>query len=80
MRGCIALAELAEKQGRLEPTVHVHEVPSGREIATVIHDRVPLNRRLGATLNGGGSGFTPDGKYLITSNSFNVKIWQVDGN
>ena len=65
------------EDAHLEPTMHIHEVPSGREIATVIHDRVPVNQRLGGSLSGSNSGFTPDGKYLITSNSFNVKIWQV---
>ena len=64
----------------LEPTMHIHEVPSGREIATVIHDQISSNQRLGGSLNGSNSGFTPDGKYLITSNSFNVKIWEVERN
>jgi hypothetical protein len=64
----------------LEPTMHIHEVPSGREIATIIHERVSVNQRLGGGLKGSGSGFTPNGKYLVTSNNFNTRIWQVDRN
>jgi hypothetical protein len=60
----------------LEPAMHIHEIPSGREVTSVVHDRVSVNQRLGGRLDGRLSGFTPDGKYLITSNSYKVKIWQ----
>jgi len=74
------LAELADsKSVDLEPTVHVYDVPSAREVATVVHDRVPRSQRLRATLNGSGFGFTPDGRYFIPSSNNKVKIWQLDG-
>jgi WD40 repeat protein len=73
----LAIAELAEVGDALEPTVRVYEVPSGREVSSIIHDRVPRNRRLGATLHGSAFGFTPDGKYFITANSYKIKIWEI---
>jgi len=75
----LAIATLDGKDGYLEPGMRIHEVASGREITSVVHDRIPSEQRLAGSLNGSGSGFTPDGKYLITSNSLNVKIWQVTG-
>jgi hypothetical protein len=73
----LAVADLVEVGNDLEPTVHLYEVPSGREIGTAVHDRVSRTRRLGATLHGSALGFTDDGKYLVTGNSYKVKIWQM---
>jgi hypothetical protein len=71
------IADLIEAGNDLEPTAHVYEVPSGSQIATVVHDRVARSRRLGATLHG-PFGFTADGRYLITANSYKVKIWEME--
>jgi hypothetical protein len=61
--------------GGLEPALHIHEVPSGREVTRVVHAMVTRDQRLRGHLDGRRSGFTPDGRYLITSNSYDVKIW-----
>lgn len=64
------------RSGWIEPTVRLFEVPSGRLVAEVVHDRLPGNRRLSASL-AGGVDFTPDGRYLITSANGSVKIWRL---
>jgi WD40 repeat protein len=74
----LALGETVQnKAGQSEPTVHVYEVPSGREVARFVHDRVPWKNRVNAYLVNGLE-FTPDGRYLITSANNKVKIWQVE--
>lgn len=76
----IAIAELGEAGNNLESTVHVHEIPSGRKLGTLVHDRVARSRRLGATMNASPFGFTDDGKYFVTANSYKIKIWQIELN
>ena len=74
----LAVAELAEVGNDLEAMVHMYQVPSGREVATGVHDRVARSRRLGATMHGSTFGFTEDGKYFVTGNSYKVRIWQIE--
>jgi len=74
----LAVAELAEVGNDLEAMVHMYQVPSGREVATVVHDRVARSRRLGATMHGSTFGFTEDGNYFVTGNSYKVRIWQIE--
>ncbi|HTA70442.1 MAG TPA: hypothetical protein VK776_19275 [Bryobacteraceae bacterium] len=73
----LALAEVADdRSGQLEPTAHIYAVPSGTEVTRVVHDQVPRNQRLNASLSEGME-FTPDGRYFITSANNKVKIWKV---
>jgi hypothetical protein len=73
----LALAKVADgKSGQLEPTAHIYAVPSGTEVTRVVHDQVPRNQRLNASLSQGME-FTPDGRYFITSANNKVKIWKV---
>jgi hypothetical protein len=63
-------------KGEILPTVHIHEVSSGRRLASVIHDRIKSGRR--QFLEAGcGASFTPDGKYLITSGMI-TKVWRIE--
>jgi hypothetical protein len=73
----LAVAELVETGNDLQPTIRVHEVPSGKEVATVVHDQIALNRRLGGTVRAGEFGFTSDSKYLVTANDYKLKIWEL---
>jgi hypothetical protein len=73
----LAIASLEQSPYVIEAVVNIHDVPSGKKVATAIHDRVSSNRRLGV-MHSHGFGFTPDGDYLITANSNRVKIWRVD--
>jgi hypothetical protein len=73
----LATGEVADQGvGHVEPTVHVHSVPSCREVATLVHDIMPRSQKLNASLSGGIE-FTPDGRYLVTSANSNVKIWKL---
>ena len=73
----VGIAMISDRQsGWIETTVRMFGVSSGRQVAEVIHDRLPRNRRLNASLLGGVD-FTPDGRYLITSANGSVKIWQL---
>lgn len=63
------------KKGEVIPTVYIHDVLSGKELATVAHDRIKKGRRqlLEAAC---GVGFTSDGKYMITS-GMTTKVWRL---
>jgi WD40 repeat protein len=74
----LAVGEIAATDvGALRPIVRVYSVPSGREVAVVVHDRMPADQRLNASL-AGGLEFSPDGRYLITSANNKVKVWQME--
>lgn len=73
----LGVAELAEVGSDLVAMVHMYQVPAGREVATVVHDRVARSRRLGAMMSR-TFGFTEDGKYFVTGNSYKVRIWQIE--
>lgn len=63
------------KKGEILPTVHIHEVSSGRRLASIVHDHIKNGRR--QFLHAGcGASFTPDGKYLITSGMV-TKVWRI---
>jgi len=63
------------KKGEILPTVHIHEVSSGRRLASIIHDHIKKGRR--QFLEAGcGASFTPDGKYLIASSGV-TKVWRI---
>lgn len=61
--------------GQMQPTVNLYDITSGRQVGSVIHDRLRVSRN-----NFGDDeiscAFTPDGKYLITS-SIHVKVWSL---
>ena len=62
-------------KGEVAPTVHIHETLSGREIASVVDDRVQSVRRefLEAARM---VAFTADGQHLIISN-MTTKVWRI---
>lgn len=64
-----------DHSGEIRPTFHAYALPSGEEVATILHDRAAARHRLTAGVD--GVDFTADGKYLITSASNSVRIWQV---
>jgi hypothetical protein len=63
------------KDGEVLPTVHLREVSSGRELASVVHDRIKSSRRqfleAGCTV-----AFTSDGRYMVTSGML-TKVWRL---
>ena len=64
---------VALQTGEMQPTVNLYAVPSGQQVATVIHDRLRVGR--GDFGNDAiNCEFAPDGKYLITS-SIHTKVW-----
>lgn len=64
-------------KGALLPTVHLHDVESGRRLASCVHARVPDGRH--QFLDAGCLVyFTSDGRYMITS-SMDTKIWSLTG-
>jgi hypothetical protein len=73
----IAIAKVEPVKGvGWQPTAHIHDIASGKEVATVVHDSVAGDKFLGTSLSRGMS-FTADGKYLVTSANNKVKIWEV---
>jgi WD40 repeat protein len=58
------------------PTVHIHDVSSGKRLASVIHDRYE-SKKVRRVYAGCTVYFTSDGKYLITS-GINTKVWKLD--
>jgi hypothetical protein len=61
------------EKGVVVPTVSLHEIPSGRKLASVTHG--PLKRGRHQWLESGITvGFTSDGKYLITS-GMATRVW-----
>ncbi len=72
----LAVAEAAQAEGGgFESRARIYEVPSGKEVATVVHDNVRtlFNAKLIRGIH-----FTPDGRYFITSGNNNVKIWAIE--
>jgi WD40 repeat protein len=63
------------KSGEMQPTVNIHDIASGAQVATVIHDRLRVGRKDFGNdeIN---CQFTPDGKYLITS-SIHTRVWSL---
>jgi hypothetical protein len=63
------------QNGAAVPTVHIYEVSSGREVASVAHDRIKNGRHqfleAGCTV-----AFTSDGRYLVTS-GMTTKLWNL---
>jgi hypothetical protein len=61
--------------GKVVPTVHIYEVSSGQEVASVAHDRVKNGRHqfLEAACT---VAFTSDGEYLVTS-GMTTKVWKL---
>ena len=61
--------------GEMQPTVNVHDIASGAQVATVIHDRLRVGRKDFGNdeIN---CQFTPDGKYLVTS-SIHTRVWAI---
>ena len=63
------------KKGEVVPTVHIYETLSGRELASIAHDRVQSVRRQflesGCTV-----AFTSDGQHLVTS-GLATKVWRM---
>ena len=53
------------KSGEMQPTVNIHDIASGTQVATVIRDRLRVGRKDFGNdeIN---CQFTPDGKYLVT--------------
>jgi hypothetical protein len=72
----LAVGEAARSEsGGFESRARIYEVESGKEVATVVHEKV------GNLFNAGivrGIHFTPDGRYFITSGNNNVKIWAIE--
>ncbi len=65
----------AGRKGELLPTVHIHEVSSGRRLASIVHDYIKSGRR--QFLEAGcGVVFTADGKYMVTSGMV-TKVWEI---
>ncbi len=60
-------------KGKAQCIVHLYDVQSGRELASVLHDEFKSRRNSDFTID-----FTPDGRYLITS-GINTKIWKLSG-
>jgi WD40 repeat protein len=66
----------AGTKGEVVPTVHIHELPSGRRLTSVVHDRIKSGRH--QRLEAGCSvAFTSDGKYLITS-GMATRVWRIE--
>ena len=73
----IAIAKVEPVKGvGWQPTAHIYDIASGKEVATIVHDSVPSDKFLGASLSRGMS-FTADSKYLVTSANNKVKIWEI---
>lgn len=65
-----------DPKGEIVSTVRVYELPSGRALASVVHDRIKNGRH--QWLEAGCSvAFTSDGKYLITS-GMATRAWRVE--
>jgi hypothetical protein len=65
-----------DAKGEMVSTVRVHELPSGRALASVVHDHIKNGRH--RWLEAGCSiAFTSDGKYLITS-GMATRVWRVE--
>ena len=60
-------------KGKAQCIVHLYDVQSGRELASVLHDEFKAVDNAEFTID-----FTPDGRYLITS-GINTKIWKLSG-
>ena len=60
-------------KGKAQCIVHLYDVQSGRELASVLHDEFKSRRNSDFTID-----FTPDGRYSITS-GINTKIWKLSG-
>ena len=72
----LAVAEaIQSKSGGFDAIARIYEVPSGKQVATVVHDsaRSLFNAKLTRGIH-----FTPDGRYFVTSGNNNVKIWSVE--
>jgi hypothetical protein len=63
------------KKGEVIPTVYIHDVLSGKELASVAHERIKkgTHQLLEAAC---GVAFTSDGKYMITS-GMATKVWKL---
>jgi hypothetical protein len=73
----IAVVDLEPgKKGEILPTVHIHEVSSGKRLASVVHDQIKSGRRQflesGCTV-----AFTADGRYIVTSGMV-TKVWWIE--
>jgi hypothetical protein len=78
-RKLLAVARVEGAKMGLQSVVNMHEIPSGREVAMVVHDTV-LNNKYLETILRRNIAFTADGKYFVTSANNNVKIWQLESN
>jgi len=58
------------------PTVHVHEVPSGAKLASVVHGAVKRGRHQWLTSHIGVT-FTSDGRYMVTSGGA-TRVWSLE--
>jgi hypothetical protein len=71
-----AVVDVTGEKDTWEVRIHIHEVPSGKRLTSILHDRVGNAKRskLAAFT---GIHFTPDGRFLITS-GINTKVWSLE--
>jgi hypothetical protein len=60
--------------GEMQPTVAIHDMASGAQVGTVVHDRLYITGTKDFGNDEIKCQFTPDGKYLVTS-SIHTKVW-----
>jgi len=73
----VATVELVYGKGYASPTVHIHEVSTGNEVAKLTHDVIKSRRHQWLESEAGCRvRFTSDGKYLITS-GMTTKVWKL---
>ena len=68
---------VATDDGKVAPTVDIHEVASGRLVYRVSHPPVDVHVNGGYGLGSISSRFTPDGKHLLTSGQHLTRVWNV---
>jgi hypothetical protein len=65
------------KKGEIVNTVNIYQLPSGRALASAVHDRIRKGPRAWLQ-NRSTVAFTADGKHLIAS-GMSTRVWRING-
>jgi hypothetical protein len=71
-----AIADVTGEKDTWVVKIHIHEVPNGKRLISILHDRIGNARKtkLGAYAR---VHFTSDGRFLVTS-GINTKVWSLE--